>query len=256
MSVVVLDLETIPAGCPPGVDLREWALACATQRLDETDQRTDFLKPHEQEVVAVGAVVVSRTTTRLYAVTSVDMLDEAGQRLTEPERALLGFVDTTLTGGPTLVGWHTSGFDLPVLRYRALARRAVMANLYGGTKSYERYDYRYGDRHLDLKDKWSGYGASPPLKLAEAAALVGLPAKTVASGSDVVGLVHAGEWDRLRSYVGTDAAITCSLYLRWQLTTGVLSERLFGVAIERLILALPAAPGDGGLRAALTEWGS
>ena len=241
--ILTLDLETVPANLDLGTGFAERARARFAERLAETDGKTGFLKPHEQRVVAVGVA-----TLRGDGGCSV-------QGVSGPQEAdLLAFAMGWLADHPTLVGWNTGSFDLPVIRYRAMAHALDASALYRGEKQWERYDYRYGDCHLDLMDRLSGFGASTPLKLTEAAALLGLPGKPIAEGAEVVDLVDSGRWSTLEAYVANDAATALAIYLRWQLTTGKLRLIHYRRGVEALIAALRGTPADAGLAATLEPW--
>lgn len=242
MTIVALDLETVPATLDLGPGFATRAQARFAARLAETDGKTSFLKPHDQRIVAAGAAILHP-----------DGCTVIGRAGTDESGLLRGVMDW-LADHPTLVGWNTGSFDLPVIRYRVMAHALDAGALYRGDKQWERYDYRYGDCHLDLMDRLAGFGASTPLKLAEAATLVGLPAKAIAEGDDVVDLVDRGDWRMLEAYVANDAATALAIYLRWQLTTGRLRPAHYRRGVLALIVALQGTPADAGLAAALAPW--
>jgi hypothetical protein len=127
--------------------------------------------------------------------------------------------------GPLLLGFNSRGFDLPVLRYRALALALAAPALWGGNG--RDYDRRYPDwktgtlDHLDLCDLLSGHGASARPAMPEAAALLGLPGKPAGiDGRSVEGLVAAGRWEDIARYCASDVALTFRLFLRWETARG------------------------------------
>lgn len=218
MKILALDLETVP--CPAmaqrcyGIDPRRpgWEDQVFAARRAETKGDSDFLKPAFWRVAAIGLAGLDTETGR------VKLEARAG----EDEAQLIARVAAALSRRPHLVTFNGSGFDLPVLRYRAFVEGNPLAALYGpaGQKPWDSYLTRYGDKHVDLADALSGYGASPRLKLRELAALCGLEAKTDGDGSQVLGWWRAGDLPRIERYVQDDAVLTLVVWLRWQETMG------------------------------------
>lgn len=227
MSVIVaFDLETAPdtdAGRRlfglMGTD-EDVATAMLAKRKEDTDGRTDFLKPAYHRVVGIGLVAVALSSTPEVSVKSVAK---------NGERDLITLFLDSLRRHPQLVSWNGSGFDLPVIRYRALLHGLPAEDLYGPAdqRQWDSYGYRYGSAHVDLMDVLAGYGASPAMGLDEMARLAGLPGKTTASGDQVAGLAFGGEWERIERYVGLDALQTLLLFLRWQVGRGHLTRTTY-----------------------------
>jgi len=226
--VLVLDIETLPdldvaralLNLPdePAEGLRV-ALGAHYARPGEEPERA-FVKAPLHRICCLGLLVAERAApdeawrvSRLRAVTAED----------HPERELLARFDASLRGGPVLVGFNTSGFDLPVLRYRALALGVPMPHLHAPGFAYL---HRYGERHLDLMDRLSGYRASSSPSLAECLALLGLSLKATMDGERVEALWAAGEARRIAEYCRKDLAATWLLALRWWLVTGALPPEL------------------------------
>lgn len=240
--IVALDLETVPASVEFGLGFAERARARFAARLAETDGKTSFLKPHEQRIVAVGFAVLDGEKCTVESFARV------------LEAPLINNVMAWLASHPTVVGWNTGSFDLPVVRYRAMAHALDAGALYRGDKQWERYDYRYGDLHIDLMDRLAGFGASTPLKLAEAAALCQLPVKAIADGGQVVDLVDRDDWGTLEAYVANDAATALAIYLRWQLTTARIRPSHYRRGVIALTDQLRSRPCNAGLAEALDRW--
>lgn len=136
------------------------------------------------------------------------------------EADLLARFDRALQGGPLLVGFNTSGFDIPVLRYRAMALGVPLPHLHGSAGAD--YLHRFGRMHLDLMDRLSGFRASPAPSLAECCALLGLPLKAEMDGERVEALWAAGDHPRIAAYCRADVAATWLVLLRWWVATGTL----------------------------------
>ena len=137
----------------------------------------------------------------------------------ENERRALEAFDRMLEDRPVLVTFNGSAYDLPVLRYRALATGTSMPNFLSSMRPRSRgqggsvdYFYRYGPAHIDLMDRLCSYGAATRPSLAEAAALIGLQAKDGVDGGDVERLAADGDWSRISSYVRRDVEVTTALF--------------------------------------------
>jgi predicted PolB exonuclease-like 3'-5' exonuclease len=131
---------------------------------------------------------------------------------------------------PTLVSWNGSGFDLPVLHYRALLH-GVPAPRYWDTGDgdrdfrYNNYLNRFHNRHTDLMDVLSGYQPRAAVGLDEISVLLGFPGKMGQSGASVWNQFQAGAIEDIRNYCETDVVNTYLIYLRWELLRGNLDEQ-------------------------------
>jgi predicted PolB exonuclease-like 3'-5' exonuclease len=223
VNTLVFDIETVP-----DVELgrRLYELGDLSDadvaRVMFTKQRqvrgSDFLPPPQQRIVAISAVMRSRDGIRIFS-----LGDEAS-----PERELVQrFFDGLERYTPVLVSWNGSGFDLPVLSYRAL-KHGVVASKYWEVGDGDR-DFRYNNylsrfhwRHIDLMDVLSGYGASSRASLDAAAQLIGLPGKLGIGGAEVWSSYQRGEIGAIRDYCETDVLNTYLIFLRFQLVRGEL----------------------------------
>lgn len=224
-QVLVLDLETLPdldAGrallgdAALGMDAVALRRALGSRYAREgQDPATAFLKPVLHRVCVIGVLRAEREgpdmpwrVTRIRA-RSTDALSEA---------EMLAGLEASFRQQPVLVGFNTMGFDLPVLRYRALALGVAMPALLGpGGKDYA---YRFGTAHIDMCERLSGFRATTPPSLAEACSLLGIPAKGEMSGFDVEPAMAAGRGAEVARYCETDVAATFLLWLRWMQAMG------------------------------------
>lgn len=220
------------------------ATAMLARRHEETGGRTDFLKPAYHRVVGLGLAAIALGPSPEASLRSWAGDDEGD--------LLARFLDR-LRRRPQLVSWNGSGFDLPVIRYRALLHGLAAGSLYGPAeqRQWESYAYRYGEAHVDLMDVLAGFGASPSHALDEMARLAGLPGKTVASGDEVATLVIAGEWSRIEQYVGLDAVQTLLLFLRWQAGRGRIGTTTYVEALKALRTRLAH---DAAMDGAIEAW--
>ena len=223
MNVLAFDIETVPdvelGRRLYGLDgLDDAAVAQAMFAKQRALKANDFLPAPQQRVVAISVVLRTHDGLKIFS-----LGDEQS-----PERELVQrFFDGLERYTPVLVSWNGSGFDLPVLSYRAL-RHGVNAHRYWEAGESDR-DFRYNNylsryhwRHIDLMDVLSGYGASGRASLDLAAQLVGLPGKLGIGGAQVWPAYRRGELNAIRDYCETDVLNTYLLYLRFQLVRGEL----------------------------------
>lgn len=224
--LLVFDLETAPdldAGrrlLGPAAPAEDAALRAALGvRQGAADPASAFLKPPLHRIVALAALRAERPGPgepwRPVRLT----VQQAAERA---EAAILADLERSLAGRPhpVLVGFNSLGFDLPVLRYRALALGVPMPNLLNESVG-RRYGYRFGSDHLDLCDLLSGYGASPRPSLAEAAALAGLSLKQGLDGAGVQAAIAAGQSAKVAGYCAADVAATWLVFLRFGVAIGL-----------------------------------
>jgi predicted PolB exonuclease-like 3'-5' exonuclease len=243
MNTLVFDIETVP-----DVDfgrrrhhlegLSDAQVAKAMFALRRQDTGGDFLPPEQQRVVAIACVLRSgEEGLRVWSLGDVHSGEaELVQR----------FFDGIEKYSPDLVSWNGSGFDLPVLTYRALLH-GVRAPRYWETGDsdrefrYNNYQNRYHRRHCDLMDVLAGFGRRGAA-LANVALLLGLPGKLGFDGSQVWEAYLAGELARIRAYCETDVLNTWLIWLRFAQLRGELSSEAHAAELERVRTYLRAAP--------------
>jgi predicted PolB exonuclease-like 3'-5' exonuclease len=223
MNTLVFDIETVPdvelGRRLYGLDgLDDGAVAQAMFAKQRALRQSDFLPAPQQRIVAISVVLRTRDGLKIFSLGDVE----------SPERELVQrFFDGLERFSPVLVSWNGSGFDLPVLQYRAL-RHGVNAHRYWETGESDR-DFRYNNylsryhwRHIDVMDVLSGYGASGRASLELAAQLIGLPGKLGIGGSQVWAAYRRGELAAIRDYCEIDVLNTYLVFLRFQLVRGEL----------------------------------
>jgi 3'-5' exonuclease len=235
VNTLAFDIETVPdvelgRRLYEVADLDDVAVARVMTFKQKQARQTEFLPPIQQRVVAISAVLRTRDGLAIFSLGDVE----------SPERELVQrFFDGLERYSPDLVSWNGSGFDLPVLHYRAL-KHGVNAHRYwevGETDRefrYNNYLGRFHWRHVDLMDVLSGYGASARASLDHAAQLVGLPGKLGMSGAQVWPAYQRGELAAIRDYCETDALNTYLIYLRFQLMRGELDASQYGSELAQV----------------------
>ena len=241
MNILVFDIETIP-----DVDLgrrlygleglsdEQVAKAMFTLRRNVTGG--EFLSLEQHRVVAISCVLRSREGLRVWSL---------GDPSSTEAELIERFYDGIEKFTPDLVSWNGSGFDLPVLHYRAM-RAGIQATRYWQTGDddsafrYNNYLSRFHWRHTDLMDVLSGFQSRARVSLENAACLLGLPGKLGFSGAQVWGEWLAGDLVRIRRYCETDVLNTYLVYLRFDLMRGRLTPERYAEEVEKVKAVLRA----------------
>ncbi len=244
--ILVFDIETIPD--VEGLR-RVWELGPEVSDegvVDLASQRrrqatgNDFLPHHLQRVVAISCVLRSNDGVRVWSL---------GAAQDEEREIVQRFFDGIEKYTPQLVSWNGSGFDLPVLHYRALFH-GIPGCCYWDTgdnsKEFKWNNYlgRFHARHTDLMDVLAGYQNRAFAPLDDIAQLCGLPGKLGMNGSQVYGAWKRGEIAAIRDYCETDVANTYLVFQRFQLIRGLLDPAAYDteVALFRAWLAEQQSP--------------
>lgn len=246
MNVFVFDIETVPDVASAR---RLWQLGdldddgvvavMRSKRLQETGGSSDFLRHHLQRVVAISAVFRDGDRFNVWSLGDVEA-DEA--------ELVRRFFEGVERYTPTLVSWNGSGFDLPVLHYRALLH-GIAAPRYWDTGDddrnfrYNNYLGRYHWRHVDLMDVLAAYQPRAFVPLDQMAVLLGFPGKLGMHGAEVWEAFRAGRLMDIRDYCETDVLNTWLLYLRFEHLRGRLGDAALASEFERVREFLRAAPG-------------
>lgn len=182
----------------------------------------DFMRLPLQRIVCISALYIKDGKLSLFSLTA-DKFSEK-DILAKFFRAF-----SDLETLPQLISWNGSGFDIPVLIYRAMQYDLSAPWLFEEGECiknmrFDNYVNRFHTRHLDLMDRFSQYGASRREAMDIVASLYGLPGKTDVDGSMVGALVSSGDWQTLSIYCESDVMNTWLIYLRWLRLTGKLSS--------------------------------
>jgi hypothetical protein len=244
--ILVFDIETIPdlAGLRRLWELGEGVSDDAVVELAAQRRRqatgSDFLPHHLQRVVAISCALRDRDSVKVWSLGSPS----------DGERELVKrFFDGIERYRPQLVSWNGSGFDLPVLHYRALFHGIAAPRYWDLGEDDRDYKYnnylaRYHTRHIDLMDILASYQNRAFAPLDEVAQLAGFPGKLGLGGAQVFGAWKRGEIDSIRAYCEADVANTYLLFQRFQLMRGHLAPEAYEreIALFRTYLAEQSAP--------------
>ena len=241
MNVLVFDIETIPDTTLgrrlhdlDGLPDADVARAMFTLRRQEYG--SEFLPHPQQRIVAISCALRSREGLKLWSLGDPDSSEE---------ELIRRFFDGLERFSPDLVSWNGSGFDLPVLQYRAL-RAGIRAERYWETGEsdtafrYNNYLSRFHWRHMDLMDILSGFQGRARAPLVEIAALLGFPGKLGFSGAQVWDAWQAGQIVRIRQYCETDVLNTYLIYLRFELMRGRFTPKTHAEEVARVKALLAA----------------
>ncbi len=242
-SLFVFDIETIPDtdAAKNLLDLQGASKAELRQGLIDyhlklTDGKNSFLRQPFQKIVAISFlqadIVRSGDGTEKYVLNEI----RSGGNIDSMEEELVkGFFSYLKKQPPRIVSFNGKGFDLPVLKYRAIKYGIAAPFLYKMGDKWNNYNQKYSlDWHCDLVDAFSDFGSSARVKMNELCAVFGLPGKTGIDGSMVTDYYDLGKLAQIRDYCETDVANTYLLYLYYQHHNGTLSLENFMQAKEDL----------------------
>lgn len=257
MHCFAFDIETIP---DVALGRRIWSLDDSLSDRDvgnammfRQQQKTgsEFLPLHQHRVVAISVALRTGDGFRVWTLGDEDA-DEA--------EIVRRFFDGIDRYSPDLVSWNGSGFDLPVLHYRAL-KHGVQAPRYWETGDGDRefrfnnYVNRYHWRHTDLMDVLSGFQVRGRAGLDQIATMLGFPGKLGMSGDKVWDAWLDGGIAAIRNYCETDVVNTYLVYLRFEFMRGLLDEAALERELDLVRGTLKSTQADH-LREFLDAWQS
>jgi 3'-5' exonuclease len=223
MHCFSFDIETVPdvefgRRMWPLAGLADAEVAAAMGFLRQQATGSEFMPLHLQRIVAISVALRTGDTFRIWSL---------GDRDSDEAELVKRFFDGIERYAPELISWNGSGFDLPVLHYRAL-KHGIQAPRYWETGDgdrefrYNNYLSRFHWRHLDLMDVLSGFQARGRASLDQIAVLLGFPGKLGMSGDRVWQCWLDGGIDDIRNYCETDVLNTYLIYLRFEYLRGKL----------------------------------
>ncbi|HUW97742.1 MAG TPA: 3'-5' exonuclease [Acidiferrobacter sp.] len=223
MNVLVFDIETVPdvaAGrrlYKLDLDDEDVAKVMVHRRREESGQ--EFLRHYLHKVVAISVLLRRDDECKVWSL---------GDESSSEAELISRFFEGIERFSPTLVSWNGSGFDLPVLHYRALLHKVACARYWesgDGDPAFRWNNYlsRYHARHTDVMDVLAGHQARATAPLDEIATFLGFPGKQGHAGSEVWDRFRAGEIAGIRAYCETDVLNTYLVFLRMEAMRGHLA---------------------------------
>ena len=228
--ILVFDIETITDiesirllnSLPETLSDKEVAEFAAQQRRAKTGN--DFMPHHLQKIVAISCCL--RWNHQNQERVHVATLGSPESSEVEIVAEFFRLIDKYI---PQLVSWNGSGFDLPVLHYRALMY-GIQAQQYwemgegnllnSRDFKYNNYLNRYHMRHCDLMDLLAMYTGRANAPLDEISKMCGFVGKMGMDGSQVFGAYCEGKIGEIRDYCETDVVNTYLVYQRFRLMSG------------------------------------
>lgn len=225
MNLFVFDIETIPdveAGrlLNDFKGLSDEDVVSAMEHLRVQQSGTTFQPLYLHKVVAISAVFRHGDKVKVWSLGDADA---------DEKEIVQRFFDGIERFAPTIVSWNGSGFDLPVLHYRAM-KNNVVAQKYWDTGEidnqfkWNNYISRYHNRHIDLMDLLALYNPRANAPLDKIASMLGYPGKMGMSGAKVWETYNEGNLKAIRDYCETDVLNTYLVYLRFEVMRGNMTE--------------------------------
>jgi len=238
-DVIVFDIETVVDADAARRVLRLPELSDSEARdalsdyfLEKTDGRNDFPRQPFHQVVAISYGHLIREPGEEGNELVMRRLATGGDKSSSEQAMLEGFFHLIETRAPQLVSFNGRGFDIPVLKYRAMAHGLSCPRWFTQGDKWNNYDSRYSaEYHCDLLEALSDFGASARCSMDEVAAVFGVPGKLETAGDNVRAMFESGEIEAIRDYCETDVLTTMLLFLRQQRFSGALSEGAYARAI-------------------------
>ena len=235
MSILVFDIETIP-DVESGRKLYELdnlsddEVSQAMFALRRAKVGHEFLPHYLQKIVAISLVFSSHKQLKVWS-----LGDTTSNEVELIQRFFNGIDQKT----PTLVSWNGSGFDLPVLHYRALYHGISAPTYWESGENQQAFKWnnylnRFHFRHLDLMDVLAGYQNKAFAPLDEIASMLGFPGKMGMSGAKVWSEYQKGNINGIRNYCETDVLNTYCVYLKFELMRSNLSQDEYAGEIDKL----------------------
>ncbi len=251
-DVIIFDIETVPdadatrrlLGMP---DLRDAEArdALSDYFIEKTEGRNDFPRQPFHQVVVISYAQLVFEPGEEGPELVIRRLGSGGDAKSGERELLDGFFGLIEKRAPRLVSFNGRGFDIPVLKYRAMVHGLSCPRWFSEGDKWNSYDSRYSSEyHVDLLEVLSDFGASARCSMHEVASAFGVPGKLETAGDDVRGMFESGRIAAIRNYCETDVCTTLLLFLRWQLFTGALSQGAYARSVLGLRHYLESESGE------------
>jgi predicted PolB exonuclease-like 3'-5' exonuclease len=241
-AVVAFDIETVP---DPEIGRRVYGMSgtdaeVITSMVDarriDTNGSTDYPQSPFHKIVCVCATIARHGRVEIRRIPGDD------------ERAILeSFYALVREIDPRLVTWNGGGFDLPIMRYRAMMHGVqAPAGFYDvhGDARIGGYLGRYGWTHVDMMDVLSGFGASSHAGLGNISKLLDLPGKAFLEKSVWEHWIE-GDEATIVEYCKMDTVLTMSIFVAWAHHAAVLDRAQTLFLVEKIREAIANEPFEG-----------
>src|SRR5262245_45659068 len=223
-SVIAWDIETVP-------DLKGFAAANGLDGKSNDEIRAamgdKFPKHIYHSIICIGALVAHQENETWV----VDVLGAPSVAKRSEKELISSFVGRIAELSPQLVTFNGSSFDLPVLRYRAMANGVSAPGL-----AMRPYFNRYTEDAVDLCDVLSSFSSQGKATLHELCKVMGLPGKPSGiHGGEVEKFYREGRIHEIADYCESDVVNTYRVWLRYELFRGRLTEVAYQVSEANLV---------------------
>ena len=206
---IIWDLETV-------IDLGAFKRMEARPDLSDAQAKElhgeEFAKLPLHQIVCIGALIAERNSDGWRAVA----LGAPHSEQRSEKDLIEAFVGRITELRPQLVSFNGHGFDLPVLRYRAMLHQLSASGLYSRP-----YFNRFTDDSLDLCDALASFDPRSKMTLDALCRVLGIVGKPDGvDGSKVAEYVASGRIQEVADYCETDIVNTYLLFLRYELLRG------------------------------------
>jgi len=241
-DTLVFDIETVPDAVAarrlldsPGCSDAQARDALRAYFAEKTQSKNDFPRQPFHQVVAISYAHLIQERDEHGVQWMLKRIASGGTPESSEKELLEGFFHLIETRTPQLVSFNGRGFDMPVLKYRAMVHGLSCPRWFSAGDRWNNYESRYSAMyHLDLLEVLSDYGASARCSMDEVAAAFDIPGKLDVAGDDVCNLFEAGDVAAIRNYCETDVCSTLLIFLRWQLFQGVLDDVGYANLVQSL----------------------
>lgn len=238
-DIIIFDTETVPDAEAARRLLGQTELSDIEARdalsayfLEKTDGKNDFPRQPFHQIVAISYAHLITEPGEHGRELVIRRIASGGEKGSSEAELLNGFFGLIESRAPQIVSFNGRGFDVPVLKYRAMVHSLACPRWFSEGDKWKNYDARYDSTyHLDLLEVLSDYGASARCSMHEVATAFGVPGKLETAGDNVREMFEGGEIEAIRNYCETDVCTTLLLFLRWQLFNGALSEGAYARSV-------------------------
>ena len=247
-ELIAFDIETIP---DPDIGRAVQGLSgtdaevveqMMTLRLEETEGRTAYPQQPFHRIVTIGLAGYPPET----GVLRLEVLGDDARS----ERSILEAFEAALARRPQLSSWNGRGFDLPIIRYRAMRHGVPMPQLHAPRG----YLDRYRDDHVDVMDHLTTFGASYRVGLGTICDALGIPSKAFLD-RELHTHVLEGELPRVEDYCLLDCLSTLLVHQHARHLEGRISQgglaATYTAAVGAMRTREPKARGWAEIRSGL-----
>lgn len=231
-DVIVFDIETVVDADAarrvlslPDLSDGEARDALSDYFLEKTNGRNDFPRQPFHQVVAISYGHLIREPGEEGNELLMRRLATGGDKNSSEKDIVESFFKLIETRAPQLVSFNGRGFDVPVLKYRAMVHGLSCPRWFSEGDKWNNYDTRFSAQyHCDVLEVLSDFGASARCSMHEVAAAFNVPGKLDTAGDNVREMFETGQIEAIRDYCETDVLTTMLLFLRQQLFSGAISN--------------------------------